>query len=210
MGQHHTNPTSPSYALQKTTPVGHVACSPQNPPRRHRACPRLSLSLGALGVFLTCLVNQSFFIRALSCGAPFAASFLLPPALQLWVESHRFRLPLTDAFHAVIIDYSRTSGDSLWVTTFYQLPPFLLLAALLLFFARRLSALRLAALSLSGLALICLVQIPMTIRILKAIPAGEAEFVEFRYLLISVLSVFLLCFLYFPLLAIKSNANKNA
>ncbi|MES2571451.1 MAG: hypothetical protein V4710_15530 [Verrucomicrobiota bacterium] len=50
----------------------------------------------------------------------------------------------------------------------------------------------------------------MTIRILKAIPAGEAEFVEFRYLLISVLSVFLLCFLYFPLLAIKSNANKNA
>jgi hypothetical protein len=39
----------PNQALQRTTPVGHAACSPQSPPRRHRARPPLSLSLGSFG-----------------------------------------------------------------------------------------------------------------------------------------------------------------
>jgi len=38
----------PNHALQRTAPVGHAACSPQSPPRRHRARPPLSLSLGSL------------------------------------------------------------------------------------------------------------------------------------------------------------------
>jgi hypothetical protein len=101
---------------------------------------------------------------------------------------------LESALRAVIVDYSRTHGDSLWATTFYQFPPFLLLAGFLAFFARRVTLPRLAVLSLSGLALICLVQIPMTIRILKDIQNGEAEFVEGRYIFISVLSMILLSF----------------
>ena len=155
-------------------------------------------------------MNRSLPTRISWCLAPLAAAFLLPPALALWVESHRFRLPLSDAFQSVITDYSRTLGDSLWVTTFYQLPPFVLLAAGLAFFARRLSPPRLATLSLSGLALIFLVQIPMTINTLKDIPEGEAEFVEFRYISVSIISIFLLAFLLFLLPALKSNATGNA
>ncbi len=155
-------------------------------------------------------MNRNILARISWCLAPLAAAFLLPPALALWVESHRFSLPLVAAFQSVIADYSRTLGDSLWITTFYQLPPFLLLAAVLAFFSRHLTTPRMATLSLSGLALIFLVQIPTTISTLKDIPEGEAEFIEFRYIFVSVLSILLLSVLLFLRPAPNSNATGNA
>jgi hypothetical protein len=122
------------------------------------------------------------------CLAPLAAAFLSPPALAFWVESHRFRLPFTDALRAVISDYSRPLSDSLWVTTFYQLPPFLLLAVALGFLARRLAARHIALVCFVGLTLIFLIQVPMTIRVLKRIPDGEAEFAQILYVGVSLVS----------------------
>ncbi len=43
-----TMTATPNHALQRTAPVGHAACSPQSPPRRHRARPPLSLRLGVV------------------------------------------------------------------------------------------------------------------------------------------------------------------
>jgi hypothetical protein len=149
-------------------------------------------------------MKQQFLIRAPLCLAPLVAAFLLPPAFSLWVESRRFTLPLAAAFSAVGDNYSRPFGDSLWVTTFYQFPPFVLLSVALAFFARRLSPARLAALCFSGLALISFVQVRLTIPILKAIPEGEAEFIQFRYIFVSVVSALLLSLLWFLVPALQS------
>jgi hypothetical protein len=59
---------SPNQALQRTAPVGHAACSPQSPPRRHRARPPLSLSLGSLAI--TCMPDYSSQMAAVIGSAP--------------------------------------------------------------------------------------------------------------------------------------------
>lgn len=42
-----TATNAPNHALQRTAPVCHACCSPQNPPRSSHASPPLSLSLGS-------------------------------------------------------------------------------------------------------------------------------------------------------------------
>jgi hypothetical protein len=143
------------------------------------------------------------------CLAPLAAAFLLPPALAFWVDSHRLHRPFSEAFRGVIGDYSRPFGDSLWVTTFYQLPPYLLLAVALGFLARRLSTQRIAVVCLLGLALIFLVQIPMTVRVLKRIPEGEAEFVQILYVMVSLFSGALVSFGLLFTRRLYSNGTEN-
>jgi hypothetical protein len=54
-----TMTATPNHALQRTAPVGHAACSPQSPPRRHRARPPRSLSLGSFGDFTRASLHRN-------------------------------------------------------------------------------------------------------------------------------------------------------
>ena len=90
----------------------------------------------------------------------------------------------------MVSDYYRPLGDSLALTTALHLPPFIVLA-IICFFART-TRRKLIGLLVLGLALICLVQIPITIRMLKRILEGEAEFVAAVYVTNSLMSMALL------------------
>ena len=86
---------------------------------------------------------------------------------------------------AVIADYSRPFGDSLAVTTTHEMLPFLFLTVICFIVSKWWTRCHIIALLLTGLALICAIQIPLTIRMLKRIPDGEAEFIEVFYVFIS-------------------------
>ena len=48
-----------NHALQRTAPVGHAACSPQSPPRRHRARPFAVSELGVVSLREESIVNTT-------------------------------------------------------------------------------------------------------------------------------------------------------
>src|SRR4051812_25662999 len=98
---------------------------------------------------------------------PIACGVILPPLVAFWVNSQGLGGLSITATEAVLSDYSRPLGESLALTTLFQLPPFVVLA--LICFNARTTRGKLLALMACGLVLIGVVEIPVTVRILRRI-----------------------------------------
>lgn len=110
------NPTSPKQALQRTTPVGHAACSPQSPPGRQRARPALSLGLGSFGD--ACVMSLKRFAAA---GLGLATLSVSVSAADVYSGE-----PLTEALHdlagtATLVAHEFSSATALRRTDVFRL-----------------------------------------------------------------------------------------
>ena len=123
---------------------------------------------------------------------PIPFGLCLPTLLAFWVHSNRLRTSWVKAIQAVASDFNQPIFDSLALATAILLPPFVLLATISFF--SNANGRRLLGLVLLGLTLICSVQIPLTIRMFKRIPEGEAEFSWIFYIGTTIMSLAVLAF----------------